>query len=51
MKVYYFYSRSDQAKEPIFYCKAKRRLYAAEHFAEGKRMTLKQFLSLFAVSK
>lgn len=51
MKVYYFYYRTDGSKEPIFYCKAKSRLYAAEHFAEGKRMSLKQFLSLFAVSK
>ena len=51
MKVYYFYQRSDQTKEPIFYCKAKGRLYAAEHFAEGKRMDLKTFLSMFAVSK
>jgi hypothetical protein len=51
MKVYHFYNRADSSKEPIFYCKAKSRLYAAEHFAEGKRMPLKQFLSLFSVSK
>ena len=51
MKSYFFYSRIDSSKEPIYYCKAGSRLRAAEKFAEGKRMNLKTFLSIFAVSK
>ena len=48
---YYFYSRNDKSCEPIYYCKAKSRLQAAKVFAQGKRLPLKTFLSLYGVSK
>lgn len=51
MTSYYFYSRNDSQKEPIYYCKAWTRLGAAEKFAEGKRLPLKSFLTLFAISR
>ena len=51
MKTYFFYSKVDSSKEPIYYCKASSRLRAAEKFAEGKRMTLKIFLSIYSVSR
>lgn len=51
MKTYFFYSKRDTNQEAIYYCKSSSRLRAAEKFAEGKRLTLKQFLSLFSVSR
>ena len=51
MTQYYFYSRKDTSKEAIYYCKAWSRLAAAKRFAEGKRLPLKSFLTLFAISR
>ena len=51
MKTYFFYSKIDSDKEPIYYCKASSRLRAAEKFAEGKRMDLKMFLTIYSVSR
>ena len=51
MKTYFFYSKVDSSKEPIYYCKALTRYNAAVKFAQGKRMKLKTFLSIFSVSK
>ena len=51
MTQYYFYSRNDKSKEPIYYCKAWTRYGAAEKFAQGKRLPLKTFLTLFAISR
>jgi hypothetical protein len=51
MKTYFFYSKSDTSQEPVYYCKAVSRLNAAETFAEGKRMNLKTFLSIYSVSR
>ena len=51
MKSYFFYSKIDKSKEPIYYCKALSRYNAAVRFAQGKRMNLKTFLSIYGVSK
>jgi len=51
MSTYFFYSRKDSSQEAIYYCKASSRLRAAEKFAEGKRLPLKSFLTLFAISR
>lgn len=51
MKRYFFYSKNDSAQEPIYYCKAYSRLEAAKKFAEGKRMDLKVFLTIYSVSR
>lgn len=51
MTKYYFYSKIDKDKEPINSCRAFSRKEAALHFAEIKQMSLKQFLSVFSVSK
>ena len=51
MTSYYFYARNDKSREPIYHCKAWSRLGAAEKFAEGKRLPLKTFLTLFAISR
>ena len=50
--MYYFYYRNDSSREAIkrVYF-ATSRLNAAKYFAEVKKMTLKQFLSVFGVSK
>jgi len=50
-KKYYFYSKIDKNQEPISSCRAWNRLDAAEHFASIKRLTLKEFLSIFSVSR
>jgi hypothetical protein len=50
-KRYYFYSKSDTSKEPIAHCSEPGRLKAACYFAQIKQMTLKQFLSVFAISR
>jgi len=48
---YYFYSKTDSKKEPISKVLAGSRMAAAKYFAERKRLTLKQFLTLYGVSK
>ena len=51
MKSYYFYSKFDSSKEPIYTMRAVSRIVAAKKFAIGKRMSLKEFLKLYAVSR
>ena len=51
MAKYYFYSRTDQTQEVIDTVRAFSRMQAAKYFAGRKRMDLKTFLSIFAVSK
>lgn len=51
MKKYYFYSKMDSSKEPIYTIRAASRIAAAKKFATGKRMSLKEFLKLYAVSR
>ncbi len=48
---YYFYSRTDTKKEPISRVLAVSRMAAAKYFAARKRLQLKQFLTLYGVSK
>jgi len=51
MKKYYFYSKFDSSKEPIYTINAISRMVAARRFAMGKQMSLKQFLKLYSVSR
>ena len=51
MKTYFFYSRVDKSKEPIYFCKSRGRLSAAKQFAEGKQLPLKSFLTIFGVEQ
>jgi len=48
---FYFYSRYDQAHEPIARVKAPTRYQAALLFAKTKKLDLKSFLKLYAVSR
>jgi hypothetical protein len=50
-KIYYFYHKNDTDKESIGKIVATNRLSAAKYFAAIKRMSLKQFLSLFSISR
>lgn len=49
--MYYFFSRRDDNKEPIGKCTTFSRLKAAKYFAQQKRLDLKSFLSIYAVSR
>lgn len=50
--MYYFYSKTDQKREKINVTyDYSSRLKAAKFFASVKNMKLKDFLSIFAVSK
>lgn len=51
MKKYYFYSKNDPKQEPILTSQSNSRLEAARNFADRKDFTLKQFLTLYSVSK
>ena len=51
MNSYFFYSKIDKSKEPIYYCKAMSRYNAALKFAQGKQMELKTFLTIYSVSR
>jgi len=51
MTKYYFYSKIDKTQEPVMSTLAWSRLEAAKHFAKVKQMNLKQFLSVFNVSR
>ena len=51
MPKYYFYIKNDKSKEPSHWVNASSRLKAAKLFAKGKDMELKQFLSIFSISK
>jgi len=50
-KFYFFYSRNDSNQEPHGKIKASSRYNAARYFAASKNLNLKQFLSIFAISK
>lgn len=51
MKRYFFYSKSDSTKEPIFSTVTTSRLKAATLFSTGKRLSLREFLKVFSVSR
>tara|TARA_R100000908_G_C3746790_1_gene141981 strand:+ start:40 stop:195 length:156 start_codon:yes stop_codon:yes gene_type:complete len=51
MAKYFFYSKNDQKQEPISIIYSSSRLKAAKLFAKRKKMELKQFLSIFSISK
>ena len=48
---FYFYSRLDSTNEPISRIKAPSRYHAALLFAKIKKLPLKSFLKLYAVSR
>jgi len=48
---YYYYSRLDICAEPISKTLSLGRLAAAQYFASRKRLPLKEFLKIWAVSK
>lgn len=48
---YSFYSRNDQSQESISSTLASGRLAAAKYFAARKRLSLKQFLNIYAISR
>lgn len=48
---YYFYSRFDSNKEPIYSVIALSRYRAALYFAKLKQMDLKAFLKCYGVSR
>ena len=50
-KRYYFYSKNDWQQEPIAKTIATDRLAAAKYFAAQKHLTLKQFLSVYSISR
>jgi len=51
MKKYEFYSRRDSEKESYGYAISFSRLQAARSFAERKRLSLKDFLGIYEVSR
>ena len=51
MKKYEFYRRGDKHKEPIFSVGAPNRYQAALLFCKTKKLTLKQFLKIYEVSR
>ncbi len=48
---YYFYARSDSRQEAISWTWSLSRLDAAKKFAQIKRLELKTFLKVYAVSR
>jgi len=51
MKRFSFFSKSDKKKEAISITEASGRLEAAKIFAARKKLSLKQFLRIFSISK
>ena len=51
MKKYNFYSKTDPKHEVISSTVSDSRLLAATYFSKLKRLSLKQFLSIFTLSK
>jgi len=51
MAKFTYFSKTDSKREPIFTKEFSNRRKAAEWFANLKRLSLKQFLSLFSVPK
>ena len=50
MKKYYFYSKMDSSKEPIYTISAINHVMAVRRFAKGKRMDLDTFNKLYEVN-
>ena len=50
-KKYYFYSKNDWQQEPVSKTRATDRLAAAKYFAAQKDLSLKQFLSVYSISR
>lgn len=48
---YFFFAKEDEKREPIFFTWALTRLDAAKYFAQVKKLKLKQFLSIYGISK
>ena len=48
---YYYYSRADSTQESLLRIKAPSRYHAAILFAKLKRLPLKEFLKIYAVSR
>jgi len=51
MKKYFFYSKNDSSKEPIFYCSANSIEDAIRIFAYGKDVTVEIFNNLYSVER
>lgn len=51
MKRYYFFSNYDSGRELIGNCITTGRLEAAKRFAKAKHLTLRQFLSIYTVTR
>lgn len=51
MKRFSFYVRKDSKQEPISTTEASDRLSAARFFAGQKKLTLKEFLRIFSISR
>jgi hypothetical protein len=51
MKRFSFFSKKDKSQEAISTTKASGRLAAAKYFAAQKKLSLKQFLRIFSISK
>jgi len=51
MKRFSFFVKKDKSKEAISSTEASGRLAAAKYFAKQKKLSLKQFLRIFSISK
>lgn len=51
MKRYYFFSKQDVNRELIGCVDTSSRIKAAKRFASTKQLTLKQFLSIYSVTR
>ena len=51
MRKYFFYSKIDSSKEPIFYCNANSIEDAILIFADGKDMDVDMFNELYSVER
>lgn len=51
MRIFHYYSRNDSNKEKLGTCVSLSRASAAVSFANRKRLSLKQFLTIFEVSR
>lgn len=51
MKKYSFYRRGDTIKESLSSTHAASRREAAKFFAERKNLTLKEFLTIYSITK
>lgn len=51
MNRYQFYYKNDPNKEAIAIILSTSRLNAAKYFARGKRLSLKEFLTIYAITR